>query len=61
MPPETEQIMAERTEYLGFDRGSPSSDHYLSPKNPQTGDGRTTRRPHDQVRVKNIIVPPKKR
>lgn len=61
MPPETEKIMAKRTKYLGFGRTSAASDKYLSPQNPQTGDGKTTRRPHDQVRVENIIVPPKKK
>lgn len=28
-----------------------SSDKYLSPRRPYTGDGRTSRQPHDPVRI----------
>jgi hypothetical protein len=36
---------------MGFDSGARKSSEYLSPKNPQTGDGRTTRSPYDKVNV----------
>jgi hypothetical protein len=43
--------MTQRTKILGYQTGA-SSDKGLSPSQPYTGDGRTTRKPHDQVQVK---------
>ena len=40
--------MAKQTKHLGLDAGK-GSDKILSPQNPQTGDGKTTRTPHDPV------------
>lgn len=40
-----------KTEHLGDERGGPGSDRFLSPSRPQTGDGRTTRQPHDPVKL----------
>jgi hypothetical protein len=48
--------MTKRTEHLGRDSGA-SSDRWLSPSRPYTGDGQTTRQPHDAVTLDN---PPKK-
>lgn len=42
--------MTERTRHLGRQTGG-SSDKYLSPQDPYTGDGKTTRQPHDPVTV----------
>lgn len=42
--------MSHRTDQYGHQTGG-SSDKYLSPQHPYTGDGNTTRQPHDQVRV----------
>lgn len=44
--------MTKRTEHLGHQTGG-SSDKHLSPQRPYTGDGRTTRQPHDQVVVEH--------
>lgn len=44
--------MARRTEHFGHRaKGTGKSDRFLSPQVPQTGDGRTTREPHDRPRV----------
>jgi hypothetical protein len=43
--------VAKKTDHFGHDQGAPSSDAVLSPVNPQTGDGRTTREIHDQPKV----------
>ena len=40
--------MTKGTERLGRQTGG-SSDKYLSPQRPYTGDGHTTRQPHDPV------------
>lgn len=42
--------MTKRTQHLGRQTGE-SSDKYLSPQHPYTGDGRTTRQTHDAVTV----------
>lgn len=42
--------MTKRTKHLGRQTGG-SSDKYLSPQRPYTGDGKTTRQTHDQVTV----------
>lgn len=42
--------MAKKTEHLGQESGK-SSDRWLSPQQPYTGDGRTTRKTHDPVEV----------
>lgn len=42
--------MTEKTKHLGHQTGG-SSDKHLSPQRPYTGDGRTTRHPHDAVRL----------
>lgn len=42
--------MTKKTKHLGKESGK-SSDKYLSPKNPYTGDGEHTRKPHDPVEV----------
>jgi len=47
--------MSKRTENFGHQTGK-SSDKFLSPQNPQTGDGHTRRIVHDQVRLDD---PPK--
>jgi hypothetical protein len=40
--------MTEKTRHLGRQTGE-SSDKYMSPQRPYTGDGSTTRQPHDPV------------
>lgn len=42
--------MTKKTKHLGRQTGA-SSDAYIAPQNPYTGDGRTTRQPHDPVRI----------
>lgn len=42
--------MTEKTRHLGRQTGG-SSDKHMSPQNPYTGDGRTTREPFDPVTV----------
>jgi hypothetical protein len=42
--------MTKKTEHLGRESGK-SSAKYLSPSKPYTGDGRTTRQPHDKVKL----------
>lgn len=42
--------MSRLTEFFGFRTGK-GSDKYLSPSKPYTGNGQTTRQPHDQVEV----------
>lgn len=42
--------MTKKTKHLGKESGK-SSDKYLSPSKPYTGDGEHTRKPHDQVEV----------
>lgn len=42
--------MTEKTRHLGRQTGG-SSDKYIAPQNPYTGDGRTTRQTHDPVTV----------
>lgn len=43
--------MTKKTKYVGWDQGAPRSSQWLSPKNPQTGDGRTTRNIFDAIKV----------
>ncbi len=43
--------MTRKTKHLGRESGR-SSDRYLSPQQPYTGDGYTRRKPHDSVVVK---------
>jgi hypothetical protein len=40
--------MTRKTEHLGRQTGG-SSDKWLSPSGPYTGDGQTSRQPHDAV------------
>jgi hypothetical protein len=42
--------MSKRTKHYGRQTGG-SSDKGLSPQHPYTGDGRTTRQPHDRVEL----------
>jgi hypothetical protein len=42
--------MTKRTKTLGHQTGR-SSDSGLSPQRPYTGDGKTTRQPHDPVKL----------
>lgn len=48
--------MTKKTKHLGYDSGNRSSDRWMAPQKPYTGDGNTTRQPHDPVRLDN---PPK--
>jgi hypothetical protein len=41
--------MSKKTEHYGQESGGRSSDKWLSPSNPQTGDGNTTRTTADPV------------
>lgn len=43
--------MTKKTETVGHDGGAKSSDDILSPSKPYTGDGVTTRHPHDPVQL----------
>ncbi len=42
--------MTRKTRFLGLRIGK-GSDKYLSPKGPYTGNGKTTRNPHDEIIV----------
>ena len=48
--------MTQRTRHLGYQTGG-SSDKHLSPQQPYTGDGRTTRETHDPVTVTHVPAP----
>lgn len=43
--------MTKKTGTIGHDTGAPASDKMLSPSGPYTGDGETTRKPHDPVQL----------
>lgn len=47
-PPAEGIKMTRKTEHLGRQTGG-SSDKWLSPSGPYTGDGQTSRQPHDAV------------
>lgn len=47
--------MSKRTQHFGYQTGK-SSSKVLSPQNPQTGDGKTRRHPHDQVRLVTVVL-----
>lgn len=52
--------MTKKTKHLGnTPKGGKSSDKYLSPQKPYTGDGEHTRKPHDPVEVE--VKHPKKK
>lgn len=51
--------MAKKTEHLGQESGQ-SSDKFLSPSKPYTGDGKTSREPADRVELDRPARDPNK-
>jgi len=43
--------MTKKTKIVGYQTGGSGNDKWLSPRNPQTGDGRTTRSIFDAIKV----------